>query len=142
MARYNRTYPQLVVFKEKHGDNFYLVDSKESEEKMFLDVLTDRLNTGWYSWMKEHKPYGKEPSYSREDVEKMPDSMAKEKDSFIKEISKWEKEQKQSSLFKSDYLQIEKSVNEKDGKLASLMIREYSEGEYEGYEYCNFTHIK
>lgn len=140
--RYTRTYPQLVVFKGKHSDGFYLVDSKEAEEKMFLEVLTDRFNTGWYSWMKDHKPYGIKPSYSREDIEKMPESMVKEKESFIRDISKWEKEEKQSKIFREDYLSIEKSVREKDGKLASLMISEYSEGDYEGFEYCSFTHIK
>lgn len=140
--RYSRTYPQLVLFRGKYGDDYYLVESKEAEEKMFLDVLTDRFNTGWYSWMKEHKPYGTKPPYTREDIEKMPESMDKEKSSFLKVISKWEKEEKESTSFRRDSELMEKSVKEKDGKLASDLISEYSEGEYEGFEYCDFTHLK
>ena len=41
-------YPQLIVFREKHGDNYYLVESKEAEYKMFLEgykkALKDVLN--------------------------------------------------------------------------------------------------
>jgi len=41
-----RNYPQLIIFHEKHGDGYYLVESREAEEKMFLQVLEERNQYG------------------------------------------------------------------------------------------------
>ena len=53
-------YPRLVVFKEKYGDSYYLVSSKESENKMFFDVLLERYNSKWYDWMKDYTDYSED----------------------------------------------------------------------------------
>lgn len=142
MAKFTRTYPQLVVFREKYGDNFYLVESKEAEQKMFLEVLTDRFNQGWYSWFKDYKPYETKPSYTRDDIEKMPNSMESEKKKYLLEISKWERSEKEAQGIRNDYQNIVKAVESKDGSAAEKLIREYSDGEYERFDYENFTHIK
>ena len=141
MARV-RVYPQLVVFKEKHGDNYYLLASAEAELKMYLDVLTSRFKENWYSWMKDYKPYGKAPLYTKDDISKMPDIMVDEKKKLLLELIKWEKAEKEASLIRREYASMEKAVETKDGKLAHELISNNSDGEYEGYEYVSFTHIK
>lgn len=142
MVKFTKTYPQLVVFHEKHGDNFYLVESREAESKMFLEVLKDRFSIGWYSWMKNHKPYGMKPPYTKDDIEKMPDSMGSEKKKYLLELSKWEREESESQGINNDYQLILKAIETNDGLIAEKIIREYSDGEYDGFEYESFTHIK
>ena len=65
-----------------------MVDSAEAEKKMFLQVLKERNQEGWYSWMKDYKPYGESPKYTREDIEKMPPSMEAEKKRLMTEFTK------------------------------------------------------
>jgi hypothetical protein len=50
-----RTYPQLFTFNEKYGDRYIMVHSPEGEEKMFLKILKERNQEGWYYWMKDYK---------------------------------------------------------------------------------------
>lgn len=129
-----RTYPQLFVFNEKHGDRYIMVHSPEAEEKMFLKVLTERNQQGWYSWMKDYKPYGDAPKYSREDIDKMPESMEFEKKRFMQELTRWEKLEKEADNIRNDWSRIQKAIQKNDGKLAYRLIDTYRDSEYEGYE--------
>jgi len=141
-----RNYPQLIVFNEKHGDNYFLVESKEAEEKMYLDVLTNRNKYGFYSWMKDYKPYRHPndpvPTYTKEDILSMPDSMEAEKKRLMNEYLRYEKSEKEATKIRQNWIQIQEAIEKKDGKLAYELISDFSDGEYEGYENISFTHIK
>lgn len=50
-----REYPYLLIFKEKHGERYYLVQNESEPRKIYLHVLTERFKSGWYDWMK-HEP--------------------------------------------------------------------------------------
>lgn len=134
-------YPQLFVFREKHGDHYVMVDSKEDEEKMFLKILKERNDDGWYSWMKDHKPYGEAPKYTKEEIDKMPDSMESLKKKLLFEYNKWERLEKEASLIRSDWNKIQKAINNNDGKMAHYLIDSNSDDEYSGYERVWFEHI-
>lgn len=136
-----RNYPQIFVFNEKHGDRYLMVDSADAEKKMFLQVLKERNEQGWYSWMKEYKPYGESPKYTREDIEKMPSSMELEKKRLMMEFTKWERLEKEASQIRNDWSKIQKAISESNGKMAAYLIDSYSEGEYEGYQRVDFEHI-
>lgn len=137
-------YPQLIVFREKHGDSYYLVESKEAEYKMFLEVLTERNQYGWYSWMKDNKPYftGTKPTYTKEDLDKMPESLDSERKKLLSELIRWEKAEKESEKLKNDYRLIQEAIKNSDGKLAYKLLDQYSEDEYSGWSRESYTHIK
>lgn len=135
-------YPKLYVFHEKHGDNHYLVESLESELKMFLTVLKERNNIGWFNWMKDHKPYSKAPLYSKEDILSMPVSMDREKSRLLSEYLNYEKMEKECQSIRNDWVHIQEAIKNEDGKLAHRILSDLSDGEYEGFESVDFTHIK
>lgn len=139
-----KNYPQLIVFNEKHGDNYFLVESKEAEEKMYLEVLTDRNKYDNYSWMKDYKPYRTDPipTYTKEDIYAMPISMESEKKRLMSEYLKYERSEKEAASIRKSWILIQEAIEKNDGKLAQELIREFSDGEYEGYESVSFTHIK
>lgn len=141
-----RNYPQLIIFHEKHGDGYYLVESREAEEKMFLQVLEERNQYGWYKWMKDYKPCRHTndpvPTYTKEDIMAMPDSMETEKKRLLAEFSKWEREEKEAQKIRTDWEKIQKTIQEKNGKMANYLLDEFRDGEYDGFEYVSFEHIK
>lgn len=139
-----KNYPQLIVFNEKHGNNYFLVESKEAEEKMYLNVLTERNKYGYYSWMKEYKPYRIDPvpTYTKEDIYSMPDSMGAEKKRLMNEYLKYERSEKEAASIRENWIKIQEAIEKNNGKLAHELISEFSDGEYEGYETVSFTYIK
>lgn len=47
-GRLEGTFPVFLIFKEKHGDRHFLVNSKEDVEKISLKILKERIEY-WYS---------------------------------------------------------------------------------------------
>jgi len=137
-----KTYPQIYVFKEKHGDIFYLIESEEAENKMFLEVLSDRKKCGWYDWMKDYIPYEKKPTYIKEDIESMPDSMLEEKKRLLNEYKKYERSEMEAKNIRNKWVKIQESVETKNGELAGRILNSLNGGEYEGFESVSFEHIK
>lgn len=137
-----KNYPQIVVFNEKHGDRYFLIESKEAELKMYLDVLKNRNMSGYYTWMMDHKPYGKAPAYTKEDIRLMPASMEEEKKKLLNDLLKYEKEEKESSQIRKDWNKIQESIDKNDGELARELIHEFRSGQYEGFESVSFEHLK
>lgn len=48
-------FPIIVIFKEKHGDNVVLVNSKEGLDKLAIEVFNERYKDGWYQEDKHFK---------------------------------------------------------------------------------------
>lgn len=63
-------FPQLWVFKEKHGDNIYLVHSEEGKQNMFFSVLKERWNRKNYHWMEKDEDFKKDFEYIKKVIEK------------------------------------------------------------------------
>jgi len=137
-------YPQLIVFKEKHADQYYLVESKEAEYRLFLQVLTERNKLDWYSWMEDVRPYfvGPIPKYNREDIDKIPESLESEKKKLLSELIRWEKAEKESEEIKKDYKLIQEAIKNSDTELAYKLLNKYSQDEYSGWSRESYTHIK
>lgn len=47
MAR-NQSYPQLMIFREKHGDSIFSVDSAEAAQRVAVAVIRERAGYGYY----------------------------------------------------------------------------------------------
>lgn len=87
---------EILVFKEKHGDEYYDASTKELFYKTLLAVLRSRMNSGYYYY----EP--KEPDISRyEEYVSIPKEIAQTLPAGIqKEIAKAESTVKE---LKSDY---------------------------------------
>lgn len=128
----------VVVFKEKHGDRYFVVNSPDALYRASLEVLKERYNNEWYNWMKDHKPYEGtntvRPTYTLAEVNALPESMSNEKEKMTKEINKWAKEDKEAAEIRETFTSIEKAISEKDGQAAYSILSELKDGEYEGFQ--------
>lgn len=127
----------VVVFKEKHGDRYFVVNSPDALYRVSLEVLKERYNNEWYNWMKDHKPYEGtntvRPTYTLAEVNALPESMSNEKEKMTKEINKWAKEDKEAAEIRETFTSIEKAISEKDGQAAYSILSELKDGEYENF---------
>jgi 5-hydroxyisourate hydrolase-like protein (transthyretin family) len=127
--------PVILKFKEKHGDRHYVPKTPDEVYRIFLEVLEDRNDQGWYSWYKDMKNDTPKPKYTRSEVNGLPESMEKVKPTLIKEIENWEAAEKVTKEFHELGAKIAKAIADKDGRLAYEIIENNREGEYEGFEF-------
>ena len=96
--------------------------------------------------MKDYKPCRHAndpvPTDTKEDIMAMPDSMETEKKRLLAEFSKWEREEKEAQKIRTNWEKIQKVIQEKNGKMANYLLDEFRDGEYDGFEYVSFEHIK
>lgn len=48
MKRRARQYPQVIVFKEKHGDRYFLAHSEDEFYGAFMQVFVERYTAGYW----------------------------------------------------------------------------------------------
>lgn len=121
--------PQIVVFKEKHGDRHYIIHSADDFRKICLSLVKERNQYGWYS----HLDYQKEPAvptFTKESISTLPTEFQGE---ATKTWSRYEKDMKTYKEFQS-LIELRKKALEGDGYSAAELIQEMNGGEYEGYE--------
>ena len=121
--------PQIVVFKEKHGDRHYIIYSADDFRKICLSLVKERNQYGWYS----HLEYQKEPvvpTFTKESISTLPTEFQAE---ATKTWSRYEKDMKTYKEFQS-LIELRKKALEGDGYSAAEFIQEMNGGEYEGYE--------
>lgn len=121
--------PQIVVFKEKHGDRHYIIYSADDFRKICLSLVKERNQYGWYS----HLEYQKEPvvpTFTKENISTLPTEFQAE---ATKTWSRYEKDMKTYKEFQS-LIELRKKALEGDGYSAAAFIQEMNDGEYEGYE--------
>ena len=63
--------PQIVIFKEKHGDRHYIVRVPEDFQKICLSLVKERNQYGWYSHLDSEKE-PKTPSFTKESISTLP----------------------------------------------------------------------
>ena len=87
--------PKIILFRDKHSSSYYIVTNHKEAEKVFLKELTNRLNhSGYLNWMKDYKNDSVKPKFTKEEVDALPDSMKSEKESLLKKILQYQKEEK------------------------------------------------
>ena len=121
--------PQIVVFKEKHGDRHYIIYSADDFRKICLSLVKERNQYGWYS----HLEYQKEPvvpTFTKESISTLPTEFQAE---ATKNWSRYEKDMKTYKEFQS-LIELRKKALEGDGYSAAEFIQEMNDGEYDGYE--------
>lgn len=136
--------PEVIVCKEKHGDNMYLARNPTEGGDIYLSILNDRFKDGLYDWMKDFKTHVKKPKFTREEIEQLPPSMLDKKMELHKELLAYEKENKEALAEKERYENIKKALKTGDPYLAQSLIKEMGEGEYEQVTtetFCRFDNL-
>ncbi len=138
----NNTYPKIYVFKEKHGEMHYLLGSQEAEDKMFLEVLTQRNGYNYYGWMKDYHPYGVAPSFTLEEIDLLPPSMVHEARKLRSDYNNWQKKEEVGSAYRFNYINVQEAIETQNAGLAKSLLTEFCANEYEGFQQVSFTHFK
>jgi len=121
--------PQIVVFKEKHGDRNYIIYTADDFRKICLSLVKERNQYGWYSHF-EYEKMPVIPTFTKESITTLPTEFQAE---ATKTWSKYERDMKNYKEFQS-LIELKKKALDGDGYAAAELIEEMNSGEYEGYE--------
>ena len=129
----------IIIFKQKYGTRYFVVNKPEDASKVFLKILIERNTEGWFDWMKNHVPLENStnsirPTYTLEDIEKLPESMKGEVEKMKKEVQRWNRYDSESKAYRETYASIQESINNNDGDEAYRIFSLLKDGEYDGYE--------
>jgi benzoyl-CoA reductase/2-hydroxyglutaryl-CoA dehydratase subunit BcrC/BadD/HgdB len=100
----------------------------------FLSKLTQRFNEGWYDYLKETKNSLEAPRFTKEEVEKLPESFVNKKSEFLEEIKKYERQEKILRESLEEYNEIQEAVSTSDGRLAYQLMRDLKDGGSSDFE--------
>jgi hypothetical protein len=134
---YNNKYPPLdkdkvmiVRFIEKHGDLYYVYNTREEFYKIFLEVLIERHGQGWYHYSVD-KPK-QEVTMTVTEIGAIEDLKLRkfQMDRFLQQEREMQEYKEHMQLVES----TERAVKEKNAKLAERVMSARKDGEYEGYE--------
>jgi len=129
MRKYKHEPNSILVFKEKHGERYFLVPTVEALQKAALKVALERNEEGYWYDFDEEAPV--EPKIKLEDAGKFGDNIASAVSREWRDYEYKVRSYKQSLCLKN---MLDKIVKEKDGATALTLLQEMSEGEYEGFE--------
>ena len=131
-------YPRVLVFREKYGNRYFLIKSKEDFEKAALKVVKDRIN---YGFIYEPEALDTSNLVSEETLNKLIETVPKDS-SLYKDIKKNISKQKQDMEINKEelaqYNRAKLAVDSNSGKIALGVIRERSDYEYEGWDDYEF----
>jgi len=121
---------RILIFKEKHGDRYFLVSTEEEMKLICKKIFEERDAQGWYSWQVNQKEPVK-PDFEEASIENLPKSM---KDDATK---KWKDYKRELSNFKElqENLELYKRAKEGDATACYYFLDEQRDGEYEGYSF-------
>jgi hypothetical protein len=121
----NTKYPVIVIFKEKHGDRYFIANNQEELGKICLQVLTERFDDGyWY-----YKP---EPLGEDDKIIDIPEDLPEDVKGDIERRNGAMRNKIRSHKYAvHDYKLIEKAYQDRDPKAAYHVLQNRSAYEYE-----------
>ena len=121
--------PQIVVFKEKHGDRHYIIYSGDDFRKICLSLVKERNEYGWYSHL-DYQKQPQTPSFTKESISTLPVEFQAEAtktwNNYVRDMKTWKDFQ--------SLIELRKKALDGDGFAAADLIQQMNGGEYEGYE--------
>lgn len=124
-----RDYRQILIFEEKHGNRYFIVNNRPELEQVALKIVLERNEQGWYCFNDE----AVEPNKP-----KIPLSEAASYGNLEKAIKEeWESYENQLKWYKKNKLlaeTLDTILTKKDAPLALRFIKELQGAEYEGWE--------
>jgi len=123
------SFDLTAIFKEKHGDRYFIVHNQTDLEKVALKIVLERHEENWYYFDYEVPV---EPKMSIVDAKKFGmngviEAVKREWDSYKYNKNQYEEGIKLKAA-------LEKIVKEQDGATALQFLDEMKDGEYEGFE--------
>lgn len=131
----NKKWPQLLILKDKHSTDYYLLEDQEALGRACLEILKARIDPK-YGYIQapgpESKIYGIKEELTQEAAEALPEpyrkqalQVRKDNDALRRE---WKEEVERYQMAKS-------ALKDKDGMAAFLVLHARRDYEYEGFDF-------
>jgi len=136
MAFEKRQYPEIIIFKGKHGDSYYLAHNPKEFGEIFLKVLKERFDEGYYKWMDGYVPYQLQelkPDYSLADIDALPVSMEKEANEMRHKLKVYQDKLREQREALRTYALIKETIESSLCQTAYALLREFSSNQYEEF---------
>ena len=127
--------PHVLIFKTKHEDQYFYVDSVRSTLKAFRKIFEEMDEMGYYSFDYIEPPT---PTFTKEQIDNLP--AGEVKNAALKEHTDYEEYFKQIKEIKYDLKEYESIKSGSDISLWSFMSR-YSKCEYHKWQLEKFHNI-
>jgi hypothetical protein len=121
----------LIVFKEKHGNRYFRLASKEDLSGAALTILKERLKNIYI--YKSKGPV--ELDFTIDDVENMPPSL---KESAMSKLKDYNRRISEAEKDNEDYYLSQYAIENNDGEIAWYVLMCRVDYEYEGYSLQKF----
>jgi hypothetical protein len=132
-------WPTVLVFKDKHSNDYYLLKDVEALGRACLDVLKARLDPE-YGYIRNPGPekdiYGLQEELPKDAAEALPEPYRTQ---ALKAIKYNAKKRAEWAEDLERYCMAKKALKEKDGMTAFMILHERRNYEYEGYEFVGLT---
>jgi hypothetical protein len=142
MRQYNYNYPFALTFKEKYGNNVYLIDCEGELFKVALEILKERYSLCYYP--KNEKDCLKDLEKAtkiKTDLERI--DYAKNHDPHLNDAYRDATIECNSAKLEMEFIKrLKVALKEKNGQPAWEILRERRRHEYEGFDIDYFKNIK
>lgn len=125
---------KIIIFKHKHYNNYYNINTFEQLKKVSLVELQSRIDMNYIQ--KWDLP--DELDFKEEDIQNMPESLKKDATSKLKLYKRNLREIVNNNMV---FEQAHKAINENDGELAWNVLQLRNGHEYENYEIIEPTNL-
>ena len=126
----------LFIFREKHGDRYYVANNLLEVTQVALEVVSRRLKEGWY----EQWPTPQFPELSRDQTEALPDGQIKNSARAIWDA--YDSAMEAHTLNNKVIQEACEAVEQQDGIKALEVLRERDAFEYEGFDIERIEPVK
>ena len=134
---------RIFVFKEKHGDRYFLADTPERIQEFCFDLLKERHeDEDWDSPEAniEAEHIGEKPKCPRDQVGVLPTKGLREQ--YSKKWAVWDKQFMAREARIAFWKRVRLCLDTQDKKLAVKLIFELRDAEYEGFEIENLENLQ
>ncbi len=120
----------LLVFREKHGNRYFLVPTIKELYAAALKVITERFEEEWFY---EPDPIEITPSddLTKADLERIAKYSYGEE--FVKAYKSYTEQKAEYDRDLAEYRRLEQAVKDEDGRMAWAILQERKDWEYENY---------
>lgn len=131
MAMASKTWPQLLVLKDKHEDSYYLVNDVDALWRTALAILEKRIKDRYIQ-----EPYALRENQveevSDDIIDKLPDAMRAK---AYKDKAYNQKAKTRHDRDVAQWADIQKALKDGNGVLAYEVLRDRKDAEYEGFSF-------
>jgi len=130
----SKKWPQLLIFKDKHNSDYYLLEDQEALGRACLEVLKSRLDPqyGYIYDPSKEKIYGLVDELTQEAAEALPEPYRAQALQARKNNERLRRDRDEEI---EQYCAAKKALKEKDGMGAYLILDSRKDHEYEGFEF-------